>query len=144
MVRKTLLERIAGIAAAPGRGEWVALDRAAGAELEACWLAAFAPGGRRAAQYRWHTFSAGLAPALEKAAAYEAYAKCRGDFLVFDERGRLHLACRGNSAPLPRLADGLFEDLYVCDEACRWTMVFTHEQPYIGPFFIGRAPSTRG
>jgi len=85
----------------------------------------------------WHAFSWGFSRALEGDAARAAYQKQAAAEWVVLAPGRDPSAwsCRG--APPPDLSP-LGWDLYVFDPACEWTMVFTHEQPTIGPYYSRR------
>ena len=56
-------------------------------------------------------------------------------FYVFDEA--LDSFARCEAQPYPDLS-ALRRDLYVAHQNLKWTAVFTHEQPHLGPFFAER------
>jgi len=106
------------------------------------WMAAFAYQGTAECHvssyriYRWHAFSYRKQPCLEGAQALEEYlAQWQAQFYVFNEA--LSFCALGESETYPDLS-GLHEDLYVTHHNMKWTMVFTHEQPHTGPFFVTR------
>jgi hypothetical protein len=83
--------------------------------------------------FRWHGFSFGIEPAKAGEAALSAYqAQWAAPFYIFDEKLEHCLKCEGQ--PFPNLSD-LRADLYVVHHNMKWTMVFTHEEPDLGPFF---------
>lgn len=83
--------------------------------------------------YMWHGFSFRIEDAIAGAEAELAYKEqAEAPFVILDEDGELCLQCEPSAYPdLTELAD----DFYVAHHKMEWTMVFTHEQPEIGPFF---------
>ena len=117
----------------------------AGQEREqvlARWMAAFArpnPPAPVRGYYRWQEFSFGRHPALSGPVALAVYLEqWPADYLIFDEA--VGFCARCCSAAYPDLSD-LRDDLYVAHHNMKWTVVFTHEQPYLGPFFAQAAPA---
>ena len=118
--------------------EFVPLSDVEAADVSQRWLERFAARVKKTKGewvvngYRWHGFSYGLEPALSGEQALAAYRKqWPAPFLVFDERATCGYRCEG---VYPDLSD-VRQDLYVAHKRMKWTMVFTHEQPAIGPFF---------
>lgn len=89
------------------------------------------------AGHRWHAFSWKFTRAETSACATALYAaELAGKLLVFlddDDREAFEF---GGCAPIDFGPCGV--DLYVVPSTLEWTMVFTHEQPQIGPFFCRR------
>ena len=85
----------------------------------------------------WHAFSFGLVNAREKKVAFDLYNREEPVPLIIIpeqwEKGRLGWRFVGGKNP--DLTDAKL-DLYVFPESAHWTMVFTHEQPGTGPFFV--------
>ena len=86
---------------------------------------------------RWHAFSWSFTRAESGQRALELYAAEPGAELV--------VLLEGYDRPSFRLSEGspidfsrCGMDLYVIPGSFDWTMVFTHEQPWIGPFFSRR------
>jgi hypothetical protein len=91
--------------------------------------------------FRWHGFSYNLQPCLSGRKALATYREqWPGEFFVFDEALTECLRC-GRVADYPDLSL-LRRDVYVAHHKMKWTMVFTHEQPEIGPFFAARAEAS--
>jgi hypothetical protein len=85
--------------------------------------------------FDWHAFSYGFAYALSGDAAQSAYrARQRQQpFLVLIGGTPTDgFACQADTLPCFELA-GL--DVYVIAHNFRWTMVFTHEADWCGPYF---------
>ena len=86
----------------------------------------------------WHVFSFGHARALEGEKAAVAYDSLESPlaFIVCPEDGDAP-AFRVTGGTLPQLrATGM--DVYVWPEDLTWTMAFTHEDGYCGPYFSRR------
>ena len=83
--------------------------------------------------FRWHGFSYELQPCLNGESALIEYQTQSPDTcIVYDEEFTQVLSCRFNRYPdFTQFRD----DVYVTQENFNWTMVFTHEQPELGPFF---------
>ena len=83
-------------------------------------------------QFDWHAFSYEFVYCLERDKAHSAYERqAISEVLVLPNMNE-ELAWRCKSSVRPVLA-GL--DAYVCDPAFAWTMVFTHETGWYGPYF---------
>jgi hypothetical protein len=113
------------------------------AELgEVCreWLQRFAVRVRRQEGswmlkgFKWHGFSYGIVPCLAGESALRAYQRTKGRFYLFDEEECFGYLCK---TPFPFRPDlsRFRTDVYLTGSDFSWTMVFTHEQPEIGPFF---------
>jgi hypothetical protein len=92
--------------------------------------------------FEWHNFSDGLTPAVEFANAIEAYAALPAGtvWVLSDGTGWEHFAVRATfqSAPPPDLACS-GADVLVIDIDFQWTMAFTHEDGWYGPYFATAA-----
>ncbi|MEN9816414.1 MAG: hypothetical protein RLZ32_294 [Gemmatimonadota bacterium] len=107
------------------------LSREEAASLLAAWLAVF---GRAPAPHMttfpWHVFSAAAYPSLARQAARDAYvAVACPAYVVLSNTGDEALVTDQKptwcSAP----------DCYVFPRNLAWTMAFTHEDGWLGPFF---------
>ncbi len=87
--------------------------------------------------FRWHAYSYEIVPCLQGEAALKEYlAQARAPYYLFDESMDICGLCKaGRYLDLTWIGD----DVYVVHHKLRWSMAFTHEQPYLGPFFA-RAP----
>jgi hypothetical protein len=86
---------------------------------------------------RWHAFSWNFMRAEGGLRAIELYAaEPSAELLVLLEGDHGRSLRLGACAPIDFSRCGL--DLYVIPCSFDWTMVFTHEQPSIGPFFCRR------
>ena len=83
-------------------------------------------------QFDWHAFSYEFVYCLERDKARSAYGGQIVSQVVVLPNMNEELACRCKTSVLPNL-DGL--DAYVCDPGLAWTMVFTHEIDWCGPYF---------
>jgi len=108
-------------------------------ELNSRWLATFARNVKREKGqlifrgFRWHGFSYGIEKCVEGEEALAQYfAQWPADYYIFDEELTFCFRCKSEAYPdlSPR-----FADLYVIHGNLKWTMVFTHEQPELGPYF---------
>lgn len=105
------------------------------------WHEAFPPkesGSFGSRQFLWHVFSARLHPAKTGTAALDAYrAVAHGiaEFYVMSAAaGRAIVERYDGAAP-----DFSGDDQIVFPPSFAWTMCFTHEEPWLGPFFAMRA-----
>jgi hypothetical protein len=101
-------------------------------ELVDQWLGVYAQNGfgSLSRQYLWHVFSSGSTPALEGPAALDRYeAQACAQYVV--------LANDRKSAFLTetRPVRNVLQDWFVFPPNMAWTMAFTHEEGWIGPFF---------
>jgi hypothetical protein len=83
--------------------------------------------------YMWHGFSYGMQPCKQGQKAYDAY-RCQPleEFYVFREDGGTCYLCTADAYP-DFAQQG--SEFYVLPKSMQWTMVFTHEQPSLGPYF---------
>ena len=89
-------------------------------------------------RFRWHGFSYGFEQSKTGPDALKAYLdQWLSKFVIFDENLNFCYLCKA-----PRYPDfsSLAADTYVSHHNMKWTMVFTHEQPEIGPFFADGRP----
>ena len=117
---------------APGRVV-LAYSRAEAADLAEKWLAAFAgdasaPGMRR---YLWHIFSYESTPALSLGPACDQYAlETAAEYVVLsNERDVAFVTDQRPTASSLR-------DWFVFPPNMAWTMAFTHEDGWLGPYFV--------
>ncbi len=84
-------------------------------------------------RFRWHGFSYGYQNARAGDEAFNAYKnQWPAPYVVFDEDINWSYSCVSGSYPD---FTSFSADIYVAHHNMKWTMVFTHEQPDIGPFF---------
>lgn len=83
--------------------------------------------------YDWHVFSWEHTYALERNAAKEAYRDQRCSELIVLPNEDSDCAARVHTSSPPDL-DGE-QDIYISPPDFSWTMVFTHEDGYCGPYF---------
>lgn len=83
--------------------------------------------------YDWHIFSFEDTYALEGDDARRAYAAERCAELVFLPNDKHDRGCRVVTVRPPEL--GLQSDVYVFPPDLSWTVVFTHEDGWMGPYF---------
>lgn len=96
------------------------------------WLDVFARkrSGCRIKDYKWHLFSGGIYESEEGNMAIEAYSSHVAEkYLVID-----------NDESVVFLTDQRpdkvsLSDYYVCPQNMAWTMAFTHEDGWLGPYF---------
>lgn len=120
-------------AAPPGQG--LVLRHYSGAEVEELaqsWLEVF--GGNRQGvntkAYLWHIFSANRYPNVGGAQALALYRQQRAaEYVVLSNDRRFAFA----SEVLPE--PGWLSDCYVFPPNLAWTMAFTHEEGWLGPYF---------
>ena len=96
------------------------------------WLDVFGKDrvGMNTKAYMWHVFSGGRFPALDGEQALLEYGKqACGEFVVLsNDRDEAFLV---DSRP----DDRPFSDFYVFPPNLAWTMAFTHEEGWLGPYF---------
>ena len=86
--------------------------------------------------FMWNGFSSGLEKCRHGDKARQAYfAQRPSEYYIFGEGASWCFACRSDQ--YPDLSD-CCDEAYVAHHTMDWTMVFTHEQPHIGPFFAER------
>ena len=79
--------------------------------------------------YKWHIFSSGRYDALEGDAALDEYSKhIAAKYYVMSNEGDVLL-----TDLLPQELN--YKDVYVFPENLAWTMAFTHEEGWLGPYF---------
>lgn len=84
-------------------------------------------------RFRWHGYSYEFEPSVWGEEAFDTYSvQWQAAFVLFDEDLECCYRCEANR--YPDLTE-LNWDIYVTHHNMKWTMVFTHEQPEIGPFF---------
>jgi hypothetical protein len=93
--------------------------------------------------YKWHGFSYGIEPCRSGGAAWDAYRDTKGKFYLFDEGENYGYLCQTLLPFRPDLSQ-VRSDSYLTAVTFAWTMVFTHEQPEIGPFFAEADPRAIG
>jgi hypothetical protein len=80
--------------------------------------------------FMWHIFSYGSFPCVAKEAALDAYADCASSEYVVLSNER-HEAIITDQKP--SLCS--WSDYYVFPRNLAWTMAFTHEDGWLGPYF---------
>ncbi len=122
--------------------EW--LDREIASEISKEWAQHYAKEVKKQTgnwiheRFRWHGFSYGFEQSKSGRDALKAYLdQWPAKFVIFDESLSFCYLC---NAPCYPDFSSLAADTYVSHHNMKWTMVFTHEQPEIGPFFADRRP----
>ncbi len=112
-------------------------------QLQQQWRAAFAftlslQSGRRTSSHRdWHVFRTKQAVCRDRETALNLYTRTTSaDFFIVPEAEDLP-GLRCTSVTLPDLSS-LQLDLYVSPPDFGWTMVFTYEHKWHGPYFARR------
>jgi len=112
-------------------------------QLQQQWRAVFAfslnaqPGRRTPDRRDWHVFSSKQSVCRNGTTALNLYVRAKpADFFIIPEVEELP-GLRCTSMALPDLSS-LRLDLYVFPPDFAWTMVFTHESPWRGPYFSRR------
>jgi hypothetical protein len=104
--------------------------------LVAQWLAAFGANrhGVNAKAFMWHIFSGARYPSLSGAAALEQYKQQAAvEFIVLSNDREVAVATN----LLPESCS--LSDYYVFPPNLAWTMAFTHEDGWLGPYFARHA-----
>lgn len=87
-------------------------------------------------QYPWHLFSFNVVPSLLGEAALKKYASKKDEeFYVIDLVGGDGIRCLSDLKPDFGPARS---EIYVFPEDLSWTMVFTHEYGWFGPYYCDR------
>lgn len=82
--------------------------------------------------FRWHGFSYGLQSAITGSDAVVGYQKqWPASYVVFNENNDWAYSCTSDRYPD---FTSFQADIYVAHHNMKWTMVFTHEQPDLGPY----------
>lgn len=102
------------------------------ASLVQQWLNVFgrARHGINAKDFMWHVFSGGCYPSLDGEEARDAYLKqiCCEFVILSNDRDEAFLTdMRPEERPC--------SDFYVFPPNLAWTMAFTHEEGWLGPYF---------
>ena len=102
------------------------------ASLVQQWLDVFGRDrkGVNAKEFMWHVFSGGRFPAIEGDQAVLEYRKesCCEYVVLSNDRDEAYLSdVRPDDRP--------FSDFYVFPPNLAWTMAFTHEEGWLGPYF---------
>lgn len=106
------------------------------ADLRAAWLAAFGSNrdGVNAKDFLWHIFSSGRYPSAERDDALSQYRQqLATEYMVLSNDGKTAFA----TDMLPTRASP--SDYYVFPLNLAWTMAFTHEAGWLGPYFAKHA-----
>ena len=108
-------------------------------QLKKLWLFAYAARVKNETglwihnRFRWNGFSYGHQTAVSGSDALIAYqSQWQAPYVIFDEEDTWAYLC--TSEKYPDLTS-FRADIYVAHHNMKWTMVFTHEQPDIGPYF---------
>ncbi len=109
-----------------------AFSKAEAKEWEVRWRAVYAASGTAPAlgQYLWHTFSYAAYPSVSGEEAEQLYAQHRDEEVIVlsnDRKTALRVAA-------PPVSDWVI-DFYVFPSDLTWTMAFTHEDGWLGPYF---------
>ena len=101
-------------------------------QLVADWLAVFGKNrhGANTKAYLWHLFSSARYPSVSGAEAVEQYQKQTGaEFVVLSNDHKVAFV----TDLLP--VSSSLSDYYVFPPNLAWTMAFTHEDGWLGPYF---------
>jgi hypothetical protein len=112
-------------------------------QLQQQWRAVFAfslrtyTGRRKSSDRDWHVFSTKQTVCRTGATAVSLYLQTKiPDFFIVPEDDALPgVRCTGDTPPD---LSSLQLDLYISPPDFTWTMVFTREQPWHGPYFARR------
>ena len=107
--------------------------------IEQQWIDIFCKNkiGLNIKQYKWHIFCGEGYPSIEGKLAEEKYKKHNSpNYIVMSNEGEAFLT---DEKP-----DNLnYQDSYVFPENLAWTMAFTHEEGWMGPYFAKHKDYTR-
>ena len=82
---------------------------------------------------KWHGFSYDIQPCVHGMKAFTEYTnQWTAPYYVFDEELNECWLCTSETYPDLSV---LHDDLYITHHNMKWTMVFTHEHPDLGPYF---------
>jgi hypothetical protein len=104
------------------------------------WLEAFGRDrqGANTKAYLWHIFSAGKYPNLSGTEAMAQYnEQVAPEYIVLSNDRKFALATD------LRPEESCLSDFYVFPENLAWTMAFTHEDGWLGPYFARHADFAR-
>ncbi len=108
-------------------------------EIEKQWMFIFCKNkqGYNTKAFKWHIFSGGAFPALDAEKAHEAYGGVNEtQYIVMgnDHEQAILVGSKPMSCNL--------SDYYVFPANMAWTMAFTHEEGWLGPYFA-RHPNNK-
>lgn len=107
-------------------------SEAEAAQLVHEWLAVFGENGHgvNTRAYLWHVFSSARYPSVSGTAAVEQYKQQAGvEFIVLSNDRKVAF----QTELLPE--SSALSDYYVSPPNLAWTMAFTHEDGWLGPYF---------
>jgi len=111
-------------------------------ELNRNWLNSFASNVKEKTGksiyrgYRWHAYSYEFETHLKGTKALSEYfSQPVTKYYVFNEECDEAYECTSDKYPD---FSSNFDEVYVCHHNMKWSMVFTHEQPELGPYFAYR------
>src|SRR5262245_5909482 len=123
------------------KGQYRVLTEDEIAHYEKKWLETFAQSVKKQTGewvyrgYKWHAFSYEYVTAKSGEEAIRLYRAEKAEkYLILPEnKGNAYL-CDGME--LPDVTSFGRDDYYVFPIDFKWTMVFTHEQPELGPYYV--------
>ncbi len=101
-------------------------------QIDKHWMKVFCQNkqGFNTSSFKWHIFSGGDYPALESEAAQKAYEQHDAQkYIVMSNKGKEAFLTDKRPENLNCL------DCHVFPENLAWTMAFTHEEGWLGPYF---------
>ena len=101
-------------------------------EIEKKWMSVFCKNkqGFNTKAFKWHIFSGNGFPSLEADEAQKEYeSKNEAKYIVMGNDSELAILL--NKKPLSYN----YKDYYVFPDNMAWTMAFTHEEGWLGPYF---------
>jgi len=102
-----------------------------------CPLSKLEKGQIQYSEFKWHVFSSGIYSSEEGSAALDEYRTHNArEFYVIPEINSwpVEAAFLVDKMPSPDLVNEL-KDIYIFPKNLAWTMVFTHEYDWLGPYF---------
>ena len=101
-------------------------------EIEAQWMGIYCKNkqGFNTKDYRWHIFSGGGYPSVEADEAERMYNQhsAASYYVMFNNGSTIDLVKE-------KPTDLNYKDVYVFPKNMSWTMAFTHEEGWLGPYF---------
>jgi hypothetical protein len=101
-------------------------------EIEAEWMRIYCKNkqGFNTKDYRWHIFSGRGYPSVEADEAESMYSKHNAEnyYVMFNNASTIDLVKQ-------KPTDLNYKDVYVFPKNMAWTMAFTHEEGWLGPYF---------
>ena len=100
--------------------------------IEKKWMSVFCKQkqGLNTKQFKWHIFSGGRYPSITGEASVQEYSKqYANEYILLANNG--NLAILTNTKPF----ECNISDFYVFPHNMAWTMAFTHEDGWLGPYF---------